>query len=120
MKKHTVGISIFHPDEHDGYEGSHHDMMEDYATARRRGISVEDYEDSARDRIQDNAGEKRMRGKHDAKAAIKNEPSYKAGKSAFTNRPKVSHGFGHKETQKQGHLRLSGTSGAHRIGSKKG
>jgi hypothetical protein len=107
------------PSEPQGYENSHHDFMEDYSTARRRGISVEDHEDSARDRIADKAGEKHLRDKSNAKAAIKNEPSYKAGQSAFANRPKTSHGFGHTGAQRQGHLRNSGHSGAHQIGKKR-
>lgn len=44
---------------------------------------------------------------------------YKQHERAFHNRShSVSHGFGHSATQRSGHHRLSGHSGAHRIGKK--
>lgn len=45
--------------------------------------------------------------------------SYKPGGTAF-KMPHApgAHGFGHTGGQKQGHLRMSGHSGAHRIGKK--
>lgn len=113
----TAAMGLPHVDS-GTYEGSHHDYMDDYRESNRRGISAEDYEDSARDRIKDKAGERKMREKEASKSAIKNEPGYKPGMSAHANRPKASHGFGHTGSQKQGHLRTSGHSGAHQIGKK--
>ena len=108
---------IGHEKEHKGYEGSSEDYMQDYASARRRGQSVEHYEDTAKDRIQDHAGERRMREKEAKREAIQHETHYKPGVSAFNSPSKYSHGYGHEH--KQGQLRLSGAKGAHQIGKKK-
>lgn len=100
------------------YEGSFKDMMQDSAAARRKGITADQYEGSPADRLADNAGEKRMR-EDDSSKAPDHPGGYKQGVSAFSNTPKVSHGFGHPGSAKDGHLRNSGHSGAHRIGKKK-
>lgn len=104
-------------EEPKGYEGSYEDMQQDYAGAKRKGIPVSQYEDSAVDRIQDKAGEKRMREKEALKKQANPDVSYKPGQSHFRNTPKTSHGF--KGTQRQGSLRVSGHSGAHQIGKRK-
>lgn len=39
--------------------------------------------------------------------------------SSFSRTPKATHGFGHPVSARDGHLRNSGHSGAHRIGKKK-
>lgn len=102
----------------DKYEGSVKDMMSDYAAARRLGITTEQYECSARDRIADHAGELRMKGMEKSEdLAIKSETPYKPGTPAFQNQPKVSSGFGHQV--RDGKLRCSGHSGAHRVGGRK-
>jgi len=98
------------------YEGSSEDWSADYHGARRQGKSVEQYEDSPRDRLADNAGERRFKGKDDPDEV--KASGYKSGASAFTNHPKTSHGFGHGASHRDGHLRNSGHSGAHRIGRK--
>lgn len=38
--------------------------------------------------------------------------------NSFSRTPKATHGFGHPVTARDGHLRNSGHSGAHRIGKK--
>lgn len=98
------------------WEGSPEDWQKDYAASRRKGISVDQYEDSASDRISDNAGERRM--KADEENKVQHAPEYRRGVSAFSNAPKQSHGFGHPTSARDGHLRNSGHSGAHRIGKK--
>lgn len=101
----------------DKYEGSVKDMMSDYNAARRLGITVEQYEGSARDRIADKAGECRLEGmKKSEDLMVKSDAPYKPGTPAFQNQPKVSSGFGQ---QRDGKLRCSGHSGAHRIGGRK-
>jgi len=117
-----VGVSIMHiqPSEPSGYEGSSQDWTSDYNASRRKGISTEQYENSAEDRIADKAGEKRMRDKHGDKAAAPEAGSYTAGASAFKNPPKTSHGYGHTGSQRDGHLRHSGHAGAHQLGKRKG
>lgn len=108
------------PEQPKGYEGSYEDMQQDYAGAKRKGISVAQYEDSAEDRIQDKAGEKRMREKDALKEQSNSaDASYKPGQSHFKNVPKTSHGYGHKGNQRQGSLRVSGHAGAHQIGKRK-
>lgn len=103
--------------EPQGYEGSMKDWSDDHRQAKAKGMSSEQWEDSPRDRLADKAGEKTMR--EDDKAKPKDAPGYKAGVSAFSNSPKTAHGFGHSGSQKQGHLRTSGNSGAHQIGKRK-
>lgn len=104
--------------DHDKYEGSMKDMMSDYAAARRKGITVEQYEGSAADRIADHAGELRMKGMEKSEdLVVKSDAPYRPGTPAFQNQPKVSSGFGHQH--RDGKLRCSGHSGAHRIGSRK-
>ena len=98
------------------YEGSSEDWSNDWATARRRGMSTEDHENSARDRISDAAGERRMAANTKTEEST---PTHKPGVSAFANSPKSSHGFGHTASSRDGHLRNSGHSGAHRIGKKR-
>ena len=98
------------------YEGSSEDWSQDYAAAKRRGISTSDYEDSARDRIADVAGERRMAAKEPENEI--HSSGHKRGVPAFSNPPKTSHGFGHSANARDGHLRNSGHSGAHRIGKK--
>lgn len=99
------------------WEGSSDDWSKDYNSAKRRGISVDDHEDSARDRIEDSAGQRKMDA--DDRDAVKHVSGYKQGVSAFSNNPKASHGFGHPASTRQGHLRTSGHSGAHQLGKKK-
>lgn len=101
------------------WEGSPEDWGKDYSASKRKGISTADYEDSAHDRIADAAGERNMAAKEDASKSVDDAPGYKRGVSAFSNNPKASHGFGHPSSAKDGHLRNSGHSGAHRIGKKK-
>jgi hypothetical protein len=102
----------------DKWEGSAKDWQSDYAGAKRKGISTADYEDTASDRLADNAGQRRMESEDGTKAET--HPSgYRQGVSAFSNTPKVSHGFGHPASARDGHLRCSGHSGAHQIGKKK-
>lgn len=112
-------FTIGGPDESKSYEGSYADMRQDSAAAARKGISVKQYEDSASDRLADHAGERRMKEKEASEKTLDNgSPSYKPGESAFKNTPKVSCGFGHGDSQRCGRLRLSGHSGAHRIGKR--
>jgi hypothetical protein len=106
--------------EKKSWEGSTEDWMADHHEARRRGQKTEDYEDSARDRVSDVAGQMRM----DAKGTEKNaseapDAKHYRGKPAFANAPKNAHGFGHSSSSHDGHLRNSGHSGAHRIGKKR-
>lgn len=113
----TVALSLPHvTDTGDGYENSYRDHAADYSAARRKGIPVEQYEGSAHDRIADKAGAKSMR---DTPPQADNTSNYRPGVSAFSNTPKASHGFGHPASAKQGHLRNSGNSGAHRVGKRK-
>jgi len=97
------------------WEGSAEDWSSDYRGAKRKGISTSDWEGSAADRLSDNAGERKMKAVEPEKEA----PNYKRGGSAFDNKPKTTHGFGHTTAQNDGHHRLSGHSGAHRIGKKR-
>ena len=99
------------------YEGSSKDWSDDYREAKRRGQSTEDYEGSARDRIADNAGQKRLDDK-EGDESIKHPEGYKQGVAAYSNRPKAAHGYGHSASQRDGHLRRSGVAGAHQIGKK--
>jgi len=103
------------------WEGSSDDMMKDYREAKRKGITTDQWEGSASDRLSDNAGERRMKAEDgkDGNKEIDHPTGYKAGVSAFSNAPKQSHGFGHPTSARDGHLRNSGHSGAHRIGKKK-
>ena len=98
------------------WESSSEDWSKDYNAAKRRGISVEDHEDSARDRISDAAGERKFNADESDKPQT--SPGYKRGVSAFSNSPKAAHGFGHPSSARDGHLRNSGRSDAHRIGKK--
>ena len=100
------------------WEGSSEDWSKDYSEAKKRGMTTEQYEDTASDRVSDKAGEKRMREK-DAHEGEVHASGYKAGVAAFSNSPKTSHGFGHPSFARDGHLRNSGHHGAHRIGKKK-
>lgn len=99
------------------WEGSSEDWSSDYKAAKQRGISVADHEDSARDRLSDAAGERRMAADDSDKPQT--APGYKQGVSAFSNAPKTAHGFGHPPSARQGHLRCSGSSGAHQLGKRK-
>jgi hypothetical protein len=99
------------------WEGSTEDWSKDYKEAKRKGISTEQWEDSAGDRISDAAGEKKFRD--DDSDKVQHAPEYKKGVSAFANSPKTSHGFGHPASARDGHLRNSGHSSAHRLGKKK-
>ena len=99
------------------WEGSSEDWSKDYNASKRKGITVEQYEDSAEDRISDAAGERKFRS--DDSDKVQHAPEYKQGVSAFANRPKASHGYGHPTSARDGHLRNSGHSGAHRLGKKK-
>lgn len=99
------------------WEGSPEDWTSDYRQAKRKGISVDQWEDSPSDRLSDNAGERKM--KSDDSDTVKHAPEYKQGVSAYSNSPKASHGFGHPASARQGHLRMSGSSSAHCIGRKK-
>ena len=105
------------PEPKKTWEGSSEDWSADYNAAKRRGKSTADYEDSAHDRIADAAGEKRMRA--DDSDKVQAAPQYKKGVSAFQNKPKAAHSFGHPPSARDGHLRTSGHSGAHQIGKKK-
>lgn len=106
--------------EKKSWESSGQDMMADYREARRRGQSAEDYEDSARDRISDVAGQRRMDAKdYQADEYPTKEGGHERGKSAFANPPKNAHGFGHTSSNKDGHLRKSGHPSAHQIGKRK-
>jgi hypothetical protein len=100
------------------WEGSMEDWSADYNAAKRKGMTTDQYEDSASDRISDAAGEKRMRDKEASKTPD-HPGGYKKGVSAFSNSPKSSHGWGHTSSQKQGHLRTSGHPQGHQIGKKK-
>lgn len=114
----TLAMHLPHvTDSGDGYENSYRDHADDYRAARRKGISTEDYEGTAHDRIADKAGAKRSRDETAAK--VDNPSSYKAGVGAFASKPKTSHGFGHPASARDGHLRNSGHSGAHQIGKRK-
>jgi hypothetical protein len=104
-------------DDDKKYEGSCEDFMKDYSAARRKGISTEQFEDSATDRIADHAGQRRLDEKEGRPKGKPNETGYKPGTPAMKNEPARVSGF--KGTHKEGHLRMSGHSGAHRIGSKK-
>ncbi len=107
------------PPEKASWESSGKDMMADYREARRRGVDPKDYEDSARDRISDVAGQRRMDSEDYQKDEYPTkEGGHHRGKPAFANSPKNAHGFGHSSSNKDGHLRNSGHSGAHRIGKK--
>lgn len=101
--------------EPEGYEGSMKDWSDDRRQAQAKGMSSDRWEDSAGDRIADKAGEKNLKAADKPKEAS----DYKPGVAAFSNSPKSSHGFGHGDGQKQGHLRTSGHSGAHQIGKKR-
>jgi hypothetical protein len=118
-KKGSMTVALALPmatDDGGKYEGSYKDSAEDYHAAKRKGISSDDWENSARDRVADQAGEKRMRD--DESAKVHDAPRHTPGVSAFANRPKASHGFGHPAHARDGHLRNSGHSGAHRLGKK--
>lgn len=106
-------------DEDRKYEGSCEDMMKDYSAARRRGTTVEQFEDSPTDRISDNAGQRRFDAKDNEPKSKPNETGYKPGTPAFKNEPARSSGFNHSSGNRDGHLRLSGHGGAHRLGAKK-
>lgn len=116
-----MGIKITihspHDEEGKGYEGSFRDHIDDSNAARRAGISRDDWENSASDRIADKAGAKRMRD--EAPPEVHNSASYKSGVGAFKNPPKNAHGYGHPPSTRNGHLRNSGHPSAHRVGSKK-
>lgn len=101
------------------YEGSHEDWKQDYAGAKRKGMSTSEYEGTAEDRVADSAGERRMDAEADSQKAIDHPGGYKKGVGAFSNGPKTASGFGHPPSARQGHLRCSGHSGAHQIGKKK-
>jgi hypothetical protein len=101
------------------WEGSAEDWSQDYSAAKRRGKSTADYEDSAHDRIADAAGERRMKADESKSQEYDVHSSYKRGTPAMSNSPKAAHGFGHTGSQCQGHLRCSGSAGAHQIGKKK-
>ena len=114
-------IGINEPADPGKYDGSYEDNRRDYIEARKRGISTEDYENSASDRVADNAGQHRL----DAAKFDKDDPDkqgskeYKPGTPAFSNSPARTSGFGHSPANRSGHLRLSGAAGAHQIGKKK-
>ena len=97
------------------YEGSHKDWSDDWSASKRKGITVDKWENSAGDRIADAAGERRMKADEDKSEGPKHRP----GIGAFSNAPKAAHGFGHPPSARDGHLRNSGHSGAHQIGRKK-
>jgi hypothetical protein len=99
------------------WENSSEDWSADYRQARRRGQSTDDYEDSARDRISDVAGQRRM-NEEESKAADEHGGTHYRGKPAFANPPKSAHGFGHTASNRDGQLRKSGHPGAHQIGKK--
>lgn len=102
------------------WEGSHEDWKQDYSDSKRRGKTTAEYEGSAHDRIADAAGERRMKADEDkSESYAKPAPSgHTQGTPAFKNSPKAAHGFGHPTSARDGHLRCSGHSGAHRIGKK--
>lgn len=105
--------------EKKSWENSGEDFMADHREARRRGQSADDYEGSARDRISDVAGQRRMDAKdYQADEYPTHEGGHSRGKSAFGNPPKNAHGFGHTSSNKDGHLRKSGHPGAHQLGKK--
>jgi hypothetical protein len=112
-----AGVKVTEPKK--TWEGSPEDWQKDYSESRRKGMKVSDYEDTASDRLSDNAGERRMQAE-DSKAdkPAANE-SYKRGTPAFSNSPKTAHGFGHPSSARDGHLRNSGHPQAHRLGKKK-
>lgn len=116
-KKAAVGMAFITDKEDGKYEGSYKDMNADYRNANRMGISTEAYEDSARDRIADKAGQKRMDDGKTLKASVNKDTGYKPGTPAFQNTPKMSHGY--KGTTKSGCYRVSGCAGAHQIGRKR-
>jgi hypothetical protein len=99
------------------YQGSSEDWSQDWRGGKRKGMSAEDYDGTAKDRVEDAAGQRRFDA--DESEKVQHVPEYKKGVSAFNNSPKTSHGFGHPSSAKDGHLRNSGHSGAHRIGKKK-
>jgi len=101
--------------EKKSWGGSPEDWVSDYRESKRKGISSDQWEDSASDRLSDNAGERKMKAESEKSEA----PEYKSGGGAFTNKPKTSHGFGHTAVNHDGHHRMSGHSGAHRIGKKR-
>lgn len=113
----AVGVASPVPVQEKSWEGSSEDWRQDYNGAKRKGMTTEQYQDTAGDRVADAAGERRMRAEESNK--VQNAPSYKPGTRASTNSPKVSHGYGHPAGSRDGHLRCSGHSGAHRIGKKK-
>lgn len=102
------------------WEGSSQDWSSDYNAAKRRGVSVADHNDSARDRLSDAAGEARMKSEQSEpnEYGPSTESTYVKGRGAFSNPPKTSHGFGHPSSARDGHLRNSGHGGAHRLGKK--
>ena len=99
------------------YEGSAADWSQDYRGAKAKGMTSEQYEGTAKDRIEDAAGQKRLNA--DDSDKVQHAPDYKKGVSAFSNTPKSAHGFGHPTSARDGHLRMSGHSGSHRLGKKK-
>jgi hypothetical protein len=113
----SVGIAFITDKEDNKYEGSYKDMSADYRAADRMGIKRDAYEDSARDRIADKAGQKKMDDSAATKKAVNHDTGYKPGTPAFKNTPKMAHGY--KGTSKSGCYRVSGHSGAHQIGKKK-
>lgn len=116
-KTSDVGMAFITDKEDNKYEGSHKDWVADYRAADRMGIKREAYEDSARDRIADKAGQKKMNDSAATKKAVNHDNGYKPGMPAFKNVPKMAHGY--KGTTKAGCYRLSGAAGAHQIGKKK-
>ena len=82
-------------------EGSAQDLREDKILAKKHGMTLEQWEKSAADKA------------HDAP----NNPPSTASHNFPTARNAQS--FGHGVDRRQGHLRMSGHPGAHRIGCKK-
>lgn len=102
------------------WEDSGKDWSQDYNDSKRRGKTTDEYEGSAHDRIADAAGDRRMEADETKSESYSGPTSegYKRGVPAFSNSPKASHGFGHPSSARDGHLRNSGHSSAHRIGKK--
>lgn len=109
-----AGVNIT---EKKSWQGSPEDWRQDYHESKRKGISSEQWEDSPSDRLSDNAGERKMNAH--ASEKVHEAPDYKSGVSAFGNKSKTSHGFGHTAANHDGHLRNSGHGSAHRIGKKR-
>lgn len=85
-----------------GKEGSAQDKREDKKLAKQHGMTMEQWEKSPQDKA------------HDAP-----EAPVPSANHSFPQARAGAHGYGHGVERRQGHLRVSGHSGAHQIGKKR-